>query len=160
MKKHRKSLISWMAVLLWMALIFLLSHQPAQQSDQLSSGITRFILDALDMLFPGAEGDFDGFNHLVRKNAHFFAYLVLGLLATNAVRHSGYQSYWLAGLPLLICVLYASSDEIHQLFVLGRSAQVMDVIIDSAGAGLGFLMNLLMVKASNRKTDLDGENND
>ncbi len=130
-------MISWVAVLLWMALIFFLSHQPAQQSDQLSSGIARFIMDALDMLFQGAEGDFDGFNHIVRKNAHFFAYLVLGLLVTNAMRLSGFQGYRLAGLPLLICVLYASSDEMHQLFVLGRSAQVRDVIIDSAGAGLG-----------------------
>ena len=41
------------------------------------------------------------------------------------------------GLSLLVCVLYAISDELHQLFVSGRGAQVKDVLIDSAGATVG-----------------------
>ena len=40
-------------------------------------------------------------------------------------------------LPWFIAALYAASDEIHQLFVPGRSGQLSDVILDSAGALAG-----------------------
>jgi VanZ family protein len=36
-----------------------------------------------------------------------------------------------------IAMLYAATDELHQLFVSERSAQVMDVLIDSAGSLTG-----------------------
>ena len=42
-------------------------------------------------------------------------------------------------LAFLICGLYAISDEIHQLYVQGRSGQVSDVLIDSSGALVGIL---------------------
>ena len=34
-------------------------------------------------------------------------------------------------------MLYAISDEVHQLFVPGRGGQVKDIVIDSAGAIVG-----------------------
>ncbi|PGY12090.1 VanZ family protein [Bacillus sp. AFS031507] len=39
-----------------------------------------------------------------------------------------------------ICVLFAVSDEFHQLFVAGRGAQVKDVFNDSAGAMMGIVI--------------------
>jgi VanZ family protein len=45
-------------------------------------------------------------------------------------------------LTLLICVLYAISDETYQIFVPGRSAQLSDVLIDSVGAVAGIVMYL------------------
>ncbi|MGV8147186.1 MAG: VanZ family protein [Alkaliphilus sp.] len=47
-------------------------------------------------------------------------------------------------LTLLVCVLYAISDETHQIFVPGRSAQVSDILIDSVGAAVGILIYLGM----------------
>ena len=41
-------LLSWATVILWMALIFFLSAQAAEQSDQLSSGITEKIVQAVE----------------------------------------------------------------------------------------------------------------
>ena len=43
-------------------------------------------------------------------------------------------------LPWLIAAGYAATDEFHQLFVPGRSGQVSDVILDSAGAAIGVLI--------------------
>ena len=40
-KKQIINIISWIAVPLWMALIFKLSSQPAVQSGNLSTGITE-----------------------------------------------------------------------------------------------------------------------
>ena len=49
-------------------------------------------------------------------------------------------------LAFLICVLYAISDEIHQLFVPGRAGQVRDVLIDSSGSFLGIFLVMLFVR--------------
>ena len=45
-----------------------------------------------------------------------------------------------AGISLLISMLYACTDEFHQHFVPGRSCEVRDVLIDTAGALIGILV--------------------
>ncbi|WP_034638784.1 VanZ family protein [Desulfofalx alkaliphila] len=132
-----KKFLSWSLVILWMALIFHLSHQPATVSNELSTGITELIVKTVEKIAPNAEFDIRSFNNIVRKNAHFFAYLVLGMLVINALRRSGVPGYRSVLITLGICVLYAISDEIHQLFIPGRSGEVRDVLIDSTGASLG-----------------------
>ncbi|MDX5475278.1 MAG: VanZ family protein [Bacillaceae bacterium] len=143
MKKHMNFLqtISWLLVLSWMLLIFSLSAQPAAQSSQLSGGITDTVIETVEKVVPNITINRDTLSHLIRKNAHFFAYLILGLLVTNALyQTTKIQSKRQIMLAFIICVLYAISDEVHQLFVPGRSGEVRDVIIDSAGAGVGIFM--------------------
>ena len=132
-----RKVISWLLVILWMGLIFYLSHQPATQSSDLSSGLTERILAVIDRVISGLDINVENFHHLIRKGAHFFAYFVLGILVTSALRtHSlvGWRHFFIA---CLICVVYAVSDEVHQLFIPGRAGQVKDVMIDSAGAFVG-----------------------
>lgn len=131
-------------VILWMALIFYLSHQPATESNELSTGITEIIITTVENLFPNAEFDIRGFHHMVRKNAHFIAYFILGVLVINALRISGVRGYQSVVLALGICVPYAISDEMHQLFIPGRSGEVSDVHIDSAGASVGIGVYLVI----------------
>ncbi|MDE5414019.1 VanZ family protein [Alkalihalobacterium chitinilyticum] len=128
---------SWTAVIAWMALIFYLSHQPATVSSELSSEVTEVIIEIIETVAPNTQFEFGNLNHLVRKNAHFFAYLVLGLLTINALRRSGSTGYRSIGVALVICILYAITDEVHQLFIPGRSGEVRDVLIDTAGASVG-----------------------
>ncbi|MGF7057841.1 VanZ family protein [Brassicibacter mesophilus] len=143
--KRQKTIIvlSWIAVLLWLILIFSLSAQPATQSNGMSKKVTEIVIKKVGKLVPiDAESDTTAdlvskFNHFVRKFAHFFAYLILGLLVTNALRRSGMKSSKSFVLSLLFCIVYASSDELHQLFVPGRGGQIKDVFIDSAGAFVG-----------------------
>lgn len=137
-----KKLLSWTAVLLWMILIFNLSSQVAEQSNELSTGITEVIIIIIEKVDPNADFDIHAFNHIIRKNAHFFAYFVLGILVINAFRRSGVFGYKSIVLALLICVLYAVSDEVHQYFVPGRGPGVKDVFIDSAGAVVGIMLYL------------------
>ncbi|KAF1086286.1 VanZ like family protein [Sporotomaculum syntrophicum] len=129
--------LSWTAVLLWMALIINFSSQVAEQSNQLSTGITEIIVKTVEKIAPEAEFDIKSFNHIIRKNAHFFVYLILGILVINALRRSGVHGYRSVVITVGVCALYAISDEIHQLFVPGRGGQVKDVFIDSAGASVG-----------------------
>jgi VanZ family protein len=80
------------------------------------------------------------FNHVVRKFGHFGIYFTLGILVLNALTVSGVRGFKGFIFSLVFCILYAISDEVHQLFVLGRGAQVVDVLIDSLGAFVGIGM--------------------
>lgn len=138
-KKRISTLVSWTLVFAWMAVIFLFSAQPAHESDGLSKSVTLFIIQLIKRIVPLAELTVDvaTLNHLIRKGAHFTVYFVLGILTANALRTSGVPTFKAVALALAICVVYAATDEIHQMFVPGRGAQVKDVLIDSAGAIVG-----------------------
>ncbi|SDQ12968.1 VanZ family protein [Carnobacterium viridans] len=90
-------------------------------------------------------------HHFIRKNAHFFIYLILGVLVKYALNSTGVSEFKSVTISLLICVAYAFSDEIHQLVVPGRGGQLSDVVIDSYGAGLGILLQLTFVKFISKK---------
>lgn len=130
-------LLPWVFVILWMILIFTLSAQPAEQSNGLSKGLTTVIVETIEKMAPGSEFDMGRLNHLLRKNAHFFAYLALGALLMNAIRKGRVKGRGVYLLAFGICVAFAVSDEVHQLFVPGRGGQIKDVLIDSAGALVG-----------------------
>src|SRR4051794_20572344 len=107
-----------------MAVIFYLSHQLATESGELSTGITEIMVKSVEKVTPYEGFNIGSFNSIVRTNAHFFTYLVLGILMINILRKSGVHGYRSMGMALLICVLYATSDEVHQIFVPGRGAEV------------------------------------
>lgn len=46
----------------------------------------------------------------------------------------------------ILGILYATSDEIHQLFSGGRSAQLSDVCLDTLGVITGLLLYIAMIK--------------
>lgn len=159
MKNKRISiskLLPWLLVILWMALIFLFSHQPATKSSELSSGITEQIINIIIVVAPNSSNKTSqiDISYIVRKGAHFTIYLVLGILVSNSIIKSNVEfkrNYLL--LALLICFLYAISDELHQLFIPGRSGEVKDVLIDSTGALVGILlMKKLKTKHSSVRT--------
>lgn len=150
MPLDKKKLLAWGLVLIWMVLIFLLSAQPANQSDEMSKRVAEVVRERVEQVNPNTNLNLGRLNYLVRKNAHFFAYFILGILVIHAVSHGRPLGAGKIGLTLLICVLYAISDEFHQLFVPGRAGQVKDVLIDSAGSltgvGLYYFLGFLMGK--------------
>ena len=79
---------------------------------------------------------------LVRKTAHFTEYAILGaLFYLNLIQFPKLNSrIKKLLLPILFSFLYAITDEIHQIFVPGRSAQFRDVLIDTLGASFGCLL--------------------
>jgi len=147
MKKEYKKYYRWFPAILWMGFIFFLSHQEAGSSSQLSSGITRMLFNIINSVLPWLDLELDFFHFIVRKGAHFTAYLILGLLLAHAVKPDDRKSYYSV---LLLCVLYAMSDEFHQTFISGRSGELRDVLIDSTGSLTGILLyigaNLISVK--------------
>lgn len=120
--------------LLWMVVIFVLSHQSAS----ISSGQSGVFVEQLHYIAPSIDQQLLTF--LVRKGAHIFAYFVLGILMFNAlwrVDLSKFRFNRPAMLSIIVCALYATSDEFHQLFISGRSGEIRDIIIDSCAATVG-----------------------
>lgn len=126
----------WIAVVLWMTVIFLFSAQEAADSSRLSGGF----LEMFSRLPIIGDLDPDLAHLLIRKGAHFFIYAVLGVLTVRALAKNGVDGIkaWL--LALLICVLYAVSDEVHQLFIPGRSGQAADAALDGLGSLTGIFL--------------------
>ena len=131
---------SYIVVVLWMGVIFFFSSQPADDSKELSTGVTEVILSVVEAVAPHSDFFMENLHHFVRKNAHFLIYFILGMLVLRALRLSEIRGKKGIVLALTICIVYAISDELHQLFVPGRGAQVKDVIIDSTGALVGIIV--------------------
>ena len=134
---NKRKIISWLAVILWLVLIFILSAQPVLKSNGLSKSIAEKVIKIIKKISPDKNISLGRFNHYLRKTAHFFFYMILGILMMNVLKMMKVKGVKRIALALLICVLCAMLDEFHQLFVPGRGAQVKDVIIDSIGAIVG-----------------------
>ena len=61
---------------------------------------------------------------------------------------------------ILLCIIYACSDEFHQTFIQGRSGEIRDVIIDTLGALTGVLVTILVIKILNRNNKENKLNNE
>jgi VanZ family protein len=120
-------------VALWACVIFTFS------TDRFSSENTQgIVVDILHTLLPFlSQETLCALHNFIRKCAHVGEYFVLGVLLFRAVRtpREGWQWRW-AFLAILIAAFYASSDEMHQIFVPSRGASVWDALLDTGGASV------------------------
>jgi len=119
MNKKLRIILSWAAVIICAGIIFYLSHQVATESQALSD---RFaFLPRLPF------GSF-----IVRKSAHFLEFAGLCTLICNAL----YQNHGklMPILSVIFTAVYATSDEIHQIFIEGRACRLFDWFVDCSGA--------------------------
>lgn len=138
---------AWTLVLFWMGVIFYLSHQPADESSALSAGIVEQLIAFFETITGKSFSDTDWMHYFIRKGAHLFAYFLLAILLMYAWLQAGWRGANQIIGTLVICVLYATSDEIHQLFIPGRSGEITDVLIDSVGASIGIFTFLIIHKS-------------
>lgn len=148
-----KKVIYSILIVLWMSVIFCLSNQPAIDSTELSDG---FISNTIGNVYKFFNKNISSdelneikvkYTHPVRKMAHFTIYMILGILVTLLVREYNVSFNKCLFISLLVCLLYSISDEVHQLFVIGRSGEIRDVLIDTSGSFIGiFIFNNLFRK--------------
>ena len=131
-----KKRISILLVILWMLLIFIMSSANGAQSDNQSGFIVNIISNLFNI------SSLEILNHIIRKIAHLTEYLILGLLVHNLIKQ--YNKKWY--ISLIICILYAISDELHQGFTPGRSPQISDVFIDTIGSLIGISLLHFIIK--------------
>jgi VanZ family protein len=131
---YLNSKISIILLIFWLALIFYMSSQVAATS----SGLSRIFVEPIQPYAPGFAESI--LTTLVRKSAHIFLYFVLGLITYSiAVKYSLRIRYKIL-YSWLFVIAYAISDEVHQMFVPGRSGEVRDVLIDAFAGLLGIMV--------------------
>jgi len=122
----------------WMAVIYFGSADP--DSGERSGEWLRGFLGLWSREFASSLTtlQLEALNQGARKAAHFAEYLVLTLLLARwfAAGRSSQRARALLLAPL-VAVVYALTDEAHQAIVPGRSASMMDVVVDSLGAVTG-----------------------
>ncbi len=132
-------------LILWMIIIFYFSHQPVNESSQLSEGISKPIVEKLESIIKTDIVE-EKFDYLIRKIAHFTEYMILGILMYIASSKNNIPRNKKVLWCILLCALYAITDEVHQAFVPGRAPRVFDVLIDTAGSITGILITKLNIK--------------
>ena len=138
-----------------MALIFFFSSESGEVSGNRSEGITHTVIDITcpdyDELPPAEqESILASVHHLIRKTAHFLEFALLGFLSACLLLHLRRRLIprilpwhtWI--LPAVFGLIYAASDEIHQIFS-GRGPRVTDVLIDGAGVLCGIAVSHAVV---------------
>lgn len=141
---YRKTIFAVLTVV-WMAVIFWFSSAPADESTDmsLSAGmfVGKIVIPDFEKWTAEEQKVFaETIDHPVRKTAHAGEYALLGILTMGSL-----GAFYTGGIrrklsAWMIASVYAATDEIHQLFVAGRSCQFSDVILDSAGAAAGILL--------------------
>mgnify|MGYP001589930171 CR=1 FL=1 len=108
----------WFPAVLWMFIIWGFSAQPSLRIS-----------------------DTNWADFIVRKTAHFIEYFILFHLYIYALQKTTHISKSKILLfSLIFAIIYAITDEFHQLSVYGREGRVRDVVIDSFGALSGWLL--------------------
>ena len=133
-------IIKIILVISCMVTIFILSNDTAEKSSKKSSKLIVNIGETLTRKkFTEKEKKkyIKKYSHLVRKTAHLIAYLVLGFLIASLLSEYMAINKRLIVISILLTMSYSILDEIHQTFIVGRSGEIKDVIIDTLGGVVG-----------------------
>ena len=113
MSKFNSFAYYWLPAIIWMGIIFYFSSR-------LNTSVTGEFL----------------FDFIFFKSLHMIEYATLyfllfrGFYSLNNKRITNNDKFLF---PIILSVLYAFSDEIHQTFVPTREGKIRDVFIDTAG---------------------------
>ncbi len=153
-KKKIGLIVSFTLILLMILIIFKLSSMNTNNSNGASTNIIgMFIEDTLSITnkyeitssYPNKtkiERASNLLNPPLRKVMHSAVYLILGILILFFINSLYKNNKYIKSsvLTIIITFLLASLDEYHQTFVMGRTGQFKDVVIDSIGALIGIII--------------------
>ena len=149
-KSNKKNInimiINLILIIGWMMFIFYMSDQPASISSSQSGDFKEMIINTpiigtiVKPILTSQIGEF-----LIRKSAHIFLYFVLSILVFNFIykvkyRNNSNSLIKSILITLIIVFLYACTDEIHQLFISGRSGEFRDIMVDTCGGIIGLIL--------------------
>ena len=169
--KLKKLLLVFVGIILVfsvMRLIFNLSAQSGSQSGSLSNSLYLFLrrfdflgqllhywdqlvikvlyMLNLEELYPLLFSTYSNWNVIIRKWAHFGIYMSLGIASMGVFTYA-FNFYKAFIITLYVGAFFAFTDEVHQLFVDGRSGQISDFGIDVLGlvTGITFCLGIYMM---------------
>lgn len=143
--------------------IFNFSNQDGQASSGLSKKVARKIVD----VFPYTKNLSEKTKNkivektqpIIRKGAHLSIYTLVGIFIMSFISTYKIHLKYKFLISILVGLVYASSDEIHQSFIPGRTASIIDVGIDTAGVFLGIILVLIIISVYKALTEKQTTNN-
>lgn len=132
------AVIAWVMTVLWMAVIFMFSHQDSDSSSGLSGQLAAVLVRLTGGQLEGPQ--LVRFEGLLRVFAHGFVFFVLGLLVSYAFETINIKELPNAALAFIVSALYAASDELHQVYVPGRAGEVKDFLVDCVGIVIAIIV--------------------
>lgn len=151
-KETIKRIIFGTIIIVWMATIFCFSSEQSAQSSSTSGTVIKMGLSQLksfkEMEEPKQNELIEELQHPARKLAHFSIYTIGGLIIFCFVNTFNIYDKKKIIFTILIGLIYATTDEVHQLFTEGRSGQITDILIDTSGVCVGcaiiYILNKLI----------------
>lgn len=144
-----KKVISYLLFIFWLFIIFYLSNQPGNISGGESS---HLIYNTLHFIYTCLNLDTSHLNEIIliihnplRECMHSLEYLILGVLTINLLIQTQVKENKII-ITILFCFIYATTDEIHQLFIPGRTFEYFDILMDMVGTLIGTLITKLIWK--------------
>ena len=156
MKKisKRKTIFTVLMCLIWICIIF---YNGTRQGE-ISQGSSKEIIEIISKVVkvsPTTINElgikFSDMNFFVRKNAHFFEYLVLSIFMCSASKHFRLSKSTEVFLLLFLLLIFPVADEFIQKYIPGRTSNVLDIVIDFSGAILGMILFNIGYKIKNKK---------
>lgn len=157
-KKYIK-VIKIILIIIWMIVVFIFSNQGGNESGEISSKATKVVANivAKDKK-ESKEQIVEKFEIVVRKGAHYTIYTIGGFLIINYTYSMEKAKKEKIFYSLLFGIFYASTDELHQYFVPGRSARLYDVGIDTLGVLTGIGLYLVVINSITKVAKKNGKN--
>lgn len=145
--------LSYTLIFAWMIFIFYMSAQPGDVSGDTSGSVSHLFMKIWNVVFFQGWSEAEVlhmaelWDYPIRKLAHMTEFGILAMLVywglgqpmgerirTWFPTHTRYITAW------IFTVIYAATDEIHQLFVPDRSGNGFDVCVDAVGALLALVV--------------------
>lgn len=133
------AVIFWILTVAVMYAIFVFSSATGAESSQTSQSLLNLIVEFLGQFLS---------HDVFRKIAHFTEFAALGFCMTGAIHFTFEKRNFLVS--FIPCLLYAISDEVHQLFVPERACRFFDMFVDSCGVTVGIGIFILIIMLINR----------
>ena len=153
-----KKIILWILIISCMGVIFSFSAEKSTESKKSSSRVVDTVIKIIDADKKLDENELEDLREtltfIVRKGAHFTIYAILGVLILLLALEYNIKGKISMAISVVISMLYACSDELHQTFVSGRSGELRDVILDTIGAITGCAVVLLISKIRRKRNGL------
>jgi VanZ family protein len=148
--KKRLRIIAILTTLIWMGVIFRFSMDTGTSSHELSDMCVSifnkavFYFTGKDLKISITPEHYSMIELFFRKLAHMSIYFILSINVMVVLFTFDMHMISRMLLSLIICFLYACTDEFHQFFVDGRGASFIDCLIDTSGAFFGLFAGLIV----------------
>lgn len=139
-----KRIVLYILLIVVLLSIFMFSGETGTKSNNTSDKFTSSIIDKVssvtnkDISENKKKDLIINMRFMIRKTAHFTIYFVLGIIIYLLLKTYNIKNIVL--ISIIICFIFGGLDEIHQIFIPGRSASFYDTLIDTLGSSVSILL--------------------